>query len=1134
MRPRCDAAQEGGSTARSSIPFSAELEPPPTADKWQVRIPIVGPTFREVVMKALALFLIGSGLLVTAPAEVLSAGQLAHNYTPASRGGPVQANGPLERSVDLEFTDLSLQAGLKRIRDNAGVRIAYSPSLIPEDLKVSCLCAGTTVREALDAVLIGTGFVYDWDSGQILIKREAGEEFLHGPASLIDPPMEFEISGRANRSRSLSSPMAPARSSRTGSVSGTVVDSRTLAPLMGVQVTIPALEISVASGRDGRYIMSNVPAGTHTIEARLIGRATQSQSIAVRSGETTTADFHLVDQPMALDGIVVTGAAGQARRREIGNTISQINTDQIAEPIQNVDNLLQGRVPGLTLSRGSGAAGSGGTIRLRGNVSVAMSNQPLVYIDGVRVRSDGYPRNVSPAGHQGRSNNDIASPLNDINPEDIERVEIIKGAAATTLYGTEAAAGVIQIFTKRGVSGDAQWTARVDQGFGKTRPFSPEPAPYLFLDPWLRTAHMQTYSLSVNGGSDQLRYFASAAFDDNEGVLPNDWERKYHVRGNFGFSPSDRLNLQWNTSYTKNTLSNTPAGNNAHGLMLNAFRGDGNFFGDGSVEAISQVLDYEIFNYIDRFVTGTTATFSASERQSHRLTIGYDLAMSEMRQLRPFGFALAPEGILSDIRWSNATLTGDYVGSLDYGLPGGLGARISWGGQAVRTEEIQLAGYAEDFPGPGIPTVTSGALTQAFEDRIEVINAGFFLQNLFSFEDRYFLTVGLRVDGNSAFGSNFGLQYYPKVSGTYVISDEDFWGDGWGEMKLRGAYGQSGRAPGAFDAVRTWLPQGWGGQPAFGPGNVGNADLGPERTAETEFGFDWSGFDGRVSVDFTHYRQNTTDALFSVRQVPSLGFGSSQLENVGQIRNQGVELSVTGVPLELPDWGIEVGVTVSTNHSEVVDLGGAPAFSLGSNGWVVEGQPVPVMRGARITNPHELADPIIEDEHFYGPNQPTLIVGPRVSIRFPRGITLSGRGEYQGGHYMYEAGSFNALVRGISWPTCRNAHALLDAGQPDQLTALERARCITANVRQDWFIYPVDFFKLRDLTLTAPITQFVPRSHQATLTLSLRDPYTWRNSDFPIMDPEVGSNQGMHAQVRQIGEHVPPPMVFTASVRVNF
>jgi TonB-dependent starch-binding outer membrane protein SusC len=1090
---------------------------------------------REGVMRALTAFFLGLGLLFAAPQLSLEAQQLAQAYTSTS---VARANSgdttPLDRRVNLEFADVSLQAGLRLIRDHAGVRIAFSPSLLPTDIRVSCDCQGNTVREALEATLLGTGFGFDWRSGQILIERDLDVGSARSAASRFSPLNEVESALRKRTATTLEPTIVPLRTTRTGSITGTVMDSRSLSPLMGVQVTIQSLQISVSTGRDGRFTMTSVPAGTHTIEARFIGRASQSHSVTVRSGESVSIDFHLADQPMALDGIVVTGTAGQARRREIGNTISQINTEQIAEPIQNVDNLLQGRIPGLSLTRGSGASGSGGQIRLRGNVSVAMSNQPLVYIDGVRIRSDGYPRNVSPAGHQGRSNNDIASPLNDINPEDIERVEVIKGAAATTLYGTEAAAGVIQIFTKRGAAGAAMWTARIDQGFAKTRPFAPKPAEYLFLDPWLRTAHMQTYSLSVNGGSDQLRYFASVAFDDNEGVLPNDWERKYLIRGNFGFSPSDRLNIQWNTSYTKNTLSNTPAGNNAHGLMLNAFRGDGNFFGDGSVETISQVLDYEIFNYIDRFVTGVTTTYSASERQSHRLTVGYDLAMSEMRQLRPFGFALAPEGILSDIRWSNATLTGDYVGSLDYSLPRGLGARFSWGGQAVRTEEIQLAGYAEDFPGPGIPTVSSGALTQAFEDRIEVINAGFFLQNMFSLDDRYFVTVGLRVDGNSAFGSNFGLQYYPKISGTYVISDADFWGERWGEMKLRAAYGQSGRAPGAFDAVRTWNPQGWGGQPAFGPGNVGNADLGPERTAETEFGFDWSGFDGRVSMDVTRYQQNTTDALFSVRQVPSLGFGSSQLENVGKIQNRGVELALTGIPIERQDWGLELGLTVSTNHSKVVDLGGAPPFSLGSNGWIVEGQPVPVLRGRRITNPNEVADFEEELEHFYGPNQPTLIVGPRFSLRFPMGITFSGRGEYQGGHYMYEAGSFNALVRGIAWPTCRNAHALLDAGQGDQLTATERARCITANVRQDWFIYPVDFFKIRDLTVSAPVGSFVPRAHQATLTLSLRDPWTWKNSDFPIMDPEVGGNTGMHAQVRQIGEHVPPPAVFTASIRVTF
>jgi TonB-dependent SusC/RagA subfamily outer membrane receptor len=340
----------------------------------------------------------------------------------------------------------------------------------------------------------------------------------------------------------------------------------------------------------------------------MIGYRPMEETLTVVGGQTVTKDFTMKAQVLALDAMVITGAAGAARNREIGNSISQIDMTQVQLPPSNVGQLLQGRSTGMTVMPSSGMAGSGSMIRLRGNVSVAMSNQPLIYVDGVRIRSDGYQRNAPPTGSDLRSGNDVASPLNDINPADIERVEIIKGAAAATLYGTEAAAGVIQIFTKTGHSGRPQWTAEVDQGFLKELPFGPDPdrAPpgdtiyscavqvpscsgtmqayrdsfpdrfdglptrgisraggtssYLFIDPWLRSGYLQRYSLSVAGGADALRYFVSGTSTDEEGVLPNDNEQRYVIRGNFSFTPIANLLFSWNTSYTKDHIQNTAAG----------------------------------------------------------------------------------------------------------------------------------------------------------------------------------------------------------------------------------------------------------------------------------------------------------------------------------------------------------------------------------------------------------------------------------------------------------------------------------------------------------------------------------------------------------------------------------------------
>jgi hypothetical protein len=167
--------------------------------------------------------------------------------------------------------------------------------------------------------------------------------------------------------------------------------------------------------------------------------------------------------------------------------------------------------------------------------------------------------------------------------------------------------------------------------------------------------------------------------------------------------------------------------------------------------------------------------------------------------------------------------------------------------------------------------------------------------------------LGLRVDGNSAFGKGFGLQAYPKASASWVISDETFWPARLGAVKLRTAYGQSGRAPGVFDAVRTWTNTGLAGVPAFVPQNVGNADLGPEVTAE--FG-SWAS--DRVRSTFTCYRQVTSDALLDRAQIPSLGFTASQLSNIGKVENKGTETSLEVTPVQTADWGLDLGVNART------------------------------------------------------------------------------------------------------------------------------------------------------------------------------------------------------------------------------
>src|SRR6266487_1275962 len=658
---------------------------------------------------------------------------------------------------------------------------------------------------------------------------------------------------------------------QTGTIEGAVKNAVTGEAIVGAEVTIGGTNIGTRTGTGGRFTLVNVAAGLREIRVLAIGYKVATVPVTVTADQVNTVDVALTLSVLQLDAVVVTGTAGQARVREVGNSIAQVNVSQVKDPPVNMDQLLQARAPGLNVMQTSGMAGEGAQIRLRGAVSVSQSNQPIVYVDGVRVRSEGYRRNRPPFDDSNgfRGANYQASPLNDINPADIERIEVIKGSAASTLYGTEAAAGVIQIFTKHGSSGAPRWTFETGQGVARLQPFGTDSVPYLNLRPagavngqchaspvpgcsWIRDAYRQRYSGSVSGGvsgAAGFRYFLSGTWDDDDGVLPLDNEQKLSTRGNFSFNLFDNVRVDWNTFYGNTDLSNTPAGNNAHGLVLNVYRAERNYRSSSDPKVIDSLLNQTITTGIERLITGGTVTYTPWPMFYKRFTVGYDMANQENRNLRPFGFVAAPQGILNDEQIRYSILTADYVGNIDYRLASDLASTFSFGGQSITSEEVRTTAYGEGFPGPGLPVVSNAALFVAREFRQRVVNAGFFFQNVLKLRDRYFLTGGVRFDGNSAFGRALGLQAYPKVSGSYVISDEPFWPANLGEVKLRGALGWSGRAPGAFDAVRSWTAVTSSGQSGFEPGSVGDTLIGPERTREAELGFDAALFRNRLTLE---------------------------------------------------------------------------------------------------------------------------------------------------------------------------------------------------------------------------------------------------------------------------------------------
>jgi len=931
----------------------------------------------------------------------------------------------------------------------------------------------------------------------------------------------------------------------TGTIRGTVKNVVTGAPLANAQIVVVGTGNGTLTNATGAYTITAVPAGPHVVRARMLGYVLADKPAVVTAGGTTTVDFGLTINAMALDEVVVTGTGGSARKREVGNSIGQIKVADVPEVPTNLSQMLSGRLAGVTVGGGVGNAGSGSAIRLRGTTSVSLTNQPLIFIDGVRTRSDEYPRNGIFTGTTQRGANSNSSPLNDINPDDIERIEVVKGAAAATLYGTDAAAGVIQIFTKRGAQGAAKWQVRLNSGVSSLQKFGTDSAPLLFMDPFLRNTGsgsipgLDNYAprygtaIQVSGGSgDNLKYLLSTNVDNTDGVLPNDRDRKYQIRANLDFSPLKKLAVNWSSAYTNNLIDQTPAGNNAQGITLNAFRRDRNYFGNENPDTIRLVLQQRLASNIDRLIMGVTGTLTPFARFSSRLTLGFDRAALENRNVRPFGFPAAPFGVIQNQRWSNNTLSVDWANSYDFDIAKDVRVTMSGGTQYVNSAVGDVVAFSQNFATPADPTVASGAIQLADENRQRVITGGAFATALLGIKNRYFLTAGGRLDGNSAFGKEFGLQFYPKAQASWVVSDESFWRESFGTLKLRGAFGSAGRAPGAFDAVRTYTPLAWGAASGVRPNNLGNPDLGPERTTEIELGFDQTLFTGRTTVDFTYFNATTTDALFNVRSVPSLGFLNSSLRNVGEMNKNGIELALNHDIIDRDAFGLKAGVNISTNKNKVISLGGAPSFSIGNSGWVIQGEAAPTVRGKLIRNADARGvAPDTVSNYAFGPSSPTKIIGGNISIRGWKKITLTARGEYQGGAFIEEGASFNALSRSVLWPTCFDAYKNIAARQP--ITVRETLTCIPANVRSDMFIFKADFFKVRDISLTVPLGRLIKPSTSSVFVFTAQNIFR-RNFGMPLFDPEMTNNDSFNATVRGINEQIPAPAVFAMSLRLTY
>jgi TonB-dependent starch-binding outer membrane protein SusC len=960
---------------------------------------------------------------------------------------------------------------------------------------------------------------------------------------------------------------APLAAQATGTVVGRVIDADNGQPVAAAQVTVAGTQLGRATGDDGRFTLANIPAGAFTVTVRRIGYQQQSRAVTLAAGATVTVNITLVKSSVSLTGVVVT-ATGEERKKEVGNAVTTVGSADFERgAVANTQQILQGRTTGVTIQANGGGPGAGGTIRLRGVNSITQGNRPLIYVDGIRIFNGNSPTGVS--------SRQSVSPLNDIAASDIDRIEVVKGPAATTLYGTEASGGVIQIFTKRGREGPAVWTLEANAGINSMGDFGPRTDPTrMFLrecrgpnmvdalgvafedatcpasGSWLQNGYLGRYSLGVRGSGSGINYSISGNLENESGVFRVGSNKTGGLRANIGFAPSKTVTLALNSSWQRRNTAMISEGNSADGFLLNVSRGPGsNFRGTGcSTPTIACVVNDTIFsksNTIggDHFITGGTATWNPTSTISNRIAVGIDYNNNDQRTINPFGYPRTPTGQYFQTLWNRQLITVDVASSWKQTFGKRFTGTSSIGGQMFdsRLNSTDLQG--DNFAGPGVPTLVSASIRQITDvNQQRVINAGFFAQQMIGWRDVLFVTAGARVDGNSAFGTGFGLQTYPKLSASYVISDESFWPTRFIEtLKLRGAIGEAGKAPGAFDATRTWNPiAAEGGLSAFTPGQLGNPNLGPERTRETEVGFDAGFWGGRLGAVVTYFNARTNDAIINVAYPPSQGFSANQPENVGTISNNGIEAQLTAT-FEPTSWArLETRVQYTNVRGKAVDLGGRVlTLDALSRSYVREGLPLPAYVGLKVRNPNEFAAAIVDTNQFLGGTFPDQIINPSFTLTLFKNVTIDAVGEFQRGGHLLNGTAFQNAGFGL-WQPCFAAQKALRAaaaGDPSALAtvnAQDRMRCsITAAERDySYWVESADFFKLRSLSASYEVPKrFTPGARNMTVALTGRNLFV--NTKYTGSDPET-ADQRTSTFSRRDYYNTSTYRTFLFSVRTSF
>jgi TonB-dependent starch-binding outer membrane protein SusC len=763
---------------------------------------------------------------------------------------------------------------------------------------------------------------------------------------------------------------------QTRTITGRVLEDGTRAPLSSAQIQVRGTPLGTLSRDDGTFSIPGAPARDVVLTVRRIGSPPATLSVPAT---TNSVDIVLKKDVLKLDQVVVTGQATGISRRNLANDVASVSGDEVNKvSAQSIENAFQGKIAGAQISQSTGAPGGGNRIRIRGISSILGSAQPLYVIDGVIVSdvSIGSGTNkVSRAAGTAISVGNQEAPVNriaDLNPNDIENVDILKGSAAAAIYGSKASGGVIIITTKRGKVGRPRFSLRTGMGSGDlayrngSRRFQTvEDAvavfgasvrdfydPNRFIDyesmAYTNRPVNTDASLSVSGGNENTRYFVSGSFRNEEGVVANTFAQKAGVRVNLDQRLTSRFNLQVGSELLRNEndrglFGNDNAGNSiAYTLTkVPSFldlrqRADGSwpvnpFYPSNPLQTISQFENNEA---VWRSINTARLTGNLITTEKHSVQFigfgGADVLNQTNLIYSPPTLQFEPvDGLPGTSANSKTTNVQANINlNLVHGWTPSSGLKITSqvGSQYERRTLNQTRTSAQNLLG-GLEVVTSGTVRDVDESRLEVQDFGVFMQTEALWREKLLLTVGARADRSSNNGDVAKFYLFPKAATSYR-----FPGLKPGlvdELKLRLAYGETGNQPLYGQKFTNLDLSSVGGLGAFRVGAARAADdIRPERQREFEGGIDVQLLSNRATLSVTGFQRNISDLLITRTLAPTTGF-SSETSNGAEMRVTGSEVSLNAVPFQNNSWSWNSRFNWGMNRSRVTRLPVA-SFLLGT------------------------------------------------------------------------------------------------------------------------------------------------------------------------------------------------------------